>query len=77
MRENLEKYRRDLKELAKATQGLVGAQIAFICRAAAMMAIAESIQAPEQRPAAQFSISARHFQDATKTAREKGGIPEC
>jgi transitional endoplasmic reticulum ATPase len=67
----------DLKELAKATEGMVGAQIAFICRSAAMMAIAESIQAPRKRPAAEFFIGARHFQEAIQRAQKIGELPKC
>ena len=67
----------DLKELAKATEGMVGAQIAFICRSAAMMAIAESIQAPQKRPATELFIGARHFQEAIKRAQKKGEFPKC
>jgi transitional endoplasmic reticulum ATPase len=67
----------DLKELAKATEGMVGAQIAFICRSAAMMAITESIQAPRKKPAAELFIGARQFQEAIQRAEKKGEFPKC
>jgi transitional endoplasmic reticulum ATPase len=59
----------DLSELAKLTEGMVGSQIAFICRSAAMTAIAELINSPEKRPAAELLISARHFKEAIQRAR--------
>ena len=54
----------DLAELAKSTEGLVGSQIALICRSAAMKAIAESIDVQEKRPSNKLLISARHFKEA-------------
>ncbi len=59
----------DLSELAKLTEGMVGSQIAFICRSATMTAIAELINSPEKRPSAELLISARHFKEAIQRAR--------
>ena len=62
----------DLKELAKDAEGKVGADIEFICRKAAMLAIREYIEQPA--PArfiggpgrTDLKISKRHFQEAIK-----------
>jgi transitional endoplasmic reticulum ATPase len=64
----------DLLELAKSTEGMVGSQIAFICRSATMMAIAELIQSPEKRLPPELQIGARHFREAIQRAREKGDL---
>jgi len=39
----------DLRELAQLTEGMVGSQIASICRSAAMIAIAETIRGKRKR----------------------------
>jgi transitional endoplasmic reticulum ATPase len=67
----------DLPELAKLTEGMVGSQIAFICRSAALMAIAEVIRSPERRPSAALLIGARHFKEAIQGAQKKGESPAC
>jgi len=63
----------DLKELAGKTEGKVGADIEFICRKAAMLAIREYIE--NQR--SELKISKRHFEEAvglmnTKDASQRG-----
>lgn len=60
----------DLTELAKSTEGLVGAQIALICRSATMKAIAESIHAPERISPNKLLIVARHFKEAIEELKE-------
>ena len=55
----------DLKTLAGATEGLVGADIELICRKASMAAIREFIQ-NEGRDESRLLISAKHFQEALK-----------
>ncbi len=67
----------DLLELARMTEGMVGSQIAFICRSATMMAIAELINSPQKKPSAELLISARHFREAVERARKKGESPAC
>ncbi|HYB19879.1 MAG TPA: CDC48 family AAA ATPase [Thermodesulfobacteriota bacterium] len=67
----------DLKELARATEGMMGSQIAFICRSAAMIAIAESIHTTQQRPATELLIRAVHFQEAIQRAQKTGEFPKC
>ncbi|HVN95322.1 MAG TPA: AAA family ATPase [Syntrophorhabdaceae bacterium] len=58
----------NLEELSGLTTNMAGSQIASICRAAAMMAISESIQLKAGSPA-DFVISARHFKQATEDAQ--------
>ncbi|MBI5968176.1 MAG: AAA family ATPase, partial [Deltaproteobacteria bacterium] len=60
----------DLLELAQLTEGMVGSQIASICRSATMKAISESIHAPEKRSSNQLLINGRHFKEAIKELRE-------
>jgi transitional endoplasmic reticulum ATPase len=67
----------DLGELAKLTAGLVGSQIAFICRSAALMAIAEVIHSPERTLSTALLIGARHFQEAIRRAQKKEESPAC
>ena len=67
----------DLLELARMTEGMVGSQIAFICRSATMMAIAELINSPQKKPSMELLISARHFKEAIERIRKKGESPAC
>jgi len=67
----------DLTKLAKSTEGMVGSQIAFICRSATMMAIASLIQTLEERPSTQLSIGNKHFQEAIKMVQKKEGSSAC
>ena len=55
----------DLNELVSLTDGMVGSQIAFLCRSAAMIAIGELINACGN-PSSNLVISARHFHEAIK-----------
>ena len=70
----------DLKELAGKTEGKVGADIEFICRKAAMLAIREFIEhrakSIEQRvkdkdQMADLKISKKHFEEAIKLVKEQ------
>jgi transitional endoplasmic reticulum ATPase len=67
----------DLKEIAQKTEGMVGSEVAFICRNAALMAIAECIHASPERPVTPLLIGAAHFHAAIKRAQKKGGSCEC
>jgi transitional endoplasmic reticulum ATPase len=67
----------DLSELANLTEGMVGSQIAFICRSATMMAITELINSPEKKPPADLLIAARHFKEAIKRAQKKEEPSAC
>jgi len=56
----------NINDLVLLTEGMVGSQISFICRSAAMMAISERINSPGNPPA-KLIISARNFHDAIKS----------
>jgi transitional endoplasmic reticulum ATPase len=61
----------DLTELAGLTEGMVGSQIASICRSATMKAISEFIHAPGIRPCSELIIRASHFKDAIKSIKKE------
>ena len=71
----------NLKEFAKDTEGKVGADIEFICRKAAMLAIREYIEAQSSKSKAQsleLKITKRHFEEALalviKTEQKRKGV---
>jgi len=70
----------NLKEFVKDTEGKVGADIEFICRKAAMLAIREYIEAQSSKSKAQspeLKITKRHFEEALslviKTEQKRKG----
>ena len=70
----------DLKRLAGETEGKVGADIEFICRKAAMLAIREYIETQSSKSKAQgleLKITKRHFEEALalviKTEQKRKG----
>jgi transitional endoplasmic reticulum ATPase len=67
----------DLEELAQLTEGMVGSQIASICRSAAMIAIAETIQRPEKKSATKLLIVSAHFKAAIAQVQGKEGSFTC
>jgi transitional endoplasmic reticulum ATPase len=67
----------DLAELARLTEGMVGSEIAAICRNAAMTAIAELINDPTKRESAELLISPTVFRDAIKRVRGLAGASAC
>jgi transitional endoplasmic reticulum ATPase len=67
----------DLSVLAQMTEGMAGSQIAFICRSATMMAIAELINSPQNKPSTELLINARHFKEGIERGRKKGGSSAC
>ncbi len=67
----------NMRELAKWTEGMSGAQIAFICKNATMMAISELIDDPEKKPATELLIAARHFRKAVTAIQKKEGSSAC
>jgi transitional endoplasmic reticulum ATPase len=54
----------DLEELARLTEGMVGSHIAFICKRATMLAIAEIIQSEQAKTPGNLRVSAAHFKEA-------------
>jgi transitional endoplasmic reticulum ATPase len=67
----------NLAELVRLTEGMVASQIAFVCRTAAMLAIAELIHAPEKGRSEKFSMNAAHFREAIRIVREREGKSAC
>ena len=67
----------DLTELVRLTEGMVASQIAFVCRTAAMLAIAELIHAPEKGRSEKFSMNAAHFQEAIRTVQARESKASC
>ena len=59
----------DINDLVLLTDGMVGSQISFVCRSAAMMAISERINNSGNSPA-KLIINARHFHDAIKSVKK-------
>jgi transitional endoplasmic reticulum ATPase len=67
----------NLADLARLTEGMVGSQIASLCRNATMIAISEIIQKGERKPSSKLSIQTRHFKEAIQRLRSKEGDPRC
>jgi transitional endoplasmic reticulum ATPase len=67
----------DLVELAKATEGMVGSQIASICRNAALMAVKEMIHGPENKSSSKLLIHSTHFKEAIRNVRISEGNARC
>jgi len=64
----------DLKQMAEDSDGQVGADIEFVCRKAAMLAIREYIENHKTKgksSTADLKISKRHFQDALKIMAQR------
>jgi transitional endoplasmic reticulum ATPase len=60
----------DLEKLADKTEGLVGSHIAFVCKRAVMLAIAEIIHSRRAKASGRLSVSAAHFKAALAELRE-------
>ncbi len=60
----------DLGELARLTEGMVGSHIAFICKRAMMMAIAEVIHSQQAKTPDKLLVSAAHFKEALRELLE-------
>jgi len=67
----------DLVELAKTTEGMVGSQIASICRSAALMAVKEMIQLPEKKRFARLLIRSTHFKEAIRNIQVSEENARC
>jgi transitional endoplasmic reticulum ATPase len=63
----------DLAALSRQTEGMVGSEIAEICRGATMRAISELIQAPGKGPSMKLVILPEHFESAIQSIRKKEG----
>jgi transitional endoplasmic reticulum ATPase len=60
----------DIEELAGLTEGMVGSHIAFICKRAITLAIAELINQQQGKTSGKLLVSAAHFKAALKELRE-------
>ena len=67
----------DLRELARLTEGMVGSQIASICRSAAMIAIAEAIRGTEKKVPLKLLIGSAHFKSAIGQVKQKEESSAC
>jgi transitional endoplasmic reticulum ATPase len=64
----------DLEALARATEGLAGAEIESICRKASMLAIREFLESKrgkEEQDYSDFKISLRHFREVMEQEKER------
>ena len=64
----------DLKEMTKESEGYVGADIEFVCRKAAMLAIREYIENQKSKTKsnkAEITISQKHFHEALKMMAQR------
>jgi transitional endoplasmic reticulum ATPase len=62
----------DLSKLSRLTEGMVGSQIASLCRGATMMAITEVIQS-SKKPPSSFIVTGRHFRKVLEKMEGKEG----
>jgi transitional endoplasmic reticulum ATPase len=62
----------DLSKLSRLTEGMVGSQIASLCRGATMMAITEVIQS-SKKPPSSFTVTGRHFRKVLEKMEGKEG----
>ena len=55
----------DIEELAKRTEGFVGADIEAVCREAVMLTLRESLESEK--------VDMKHFKEAMKKVKPKNG----
>jgi transitional endoplasmic reticulum ATPase len=65
----------ELQDLARKTDGMSGSQIAQVCRAAALAAIAEIVKGPEEARSRKLFLQASHFHRAIEEGRKKEAPP--
>ena len=61
----------DLVELAGGTEGLVGSDLAFICKRATILAIGDAIHVPKEPRKTGLAVSKAHFQAAINEVQRK------
>jgi len=64
------------KSLIMLMLGLTGADISYICREAAMLAINEYIESEEDIEKPNFKIQQKHFEDAINSYKKMHDIPK-
>ena len=62
----------DLQELARASEGMAGSDIASVCKKASILSIVAHINGTGQNNAAELIISAADFRSALGESRGKG-----
>ena len=67
----------DLGVLASITEGMVGSHIAFICKRATMLAIADLIREQQGKNHEKLSVSAAHFKTAIEELRKNDEARQC
>jgi transitional endoplasmic reticulum ATPase len=67
----------DLGVLASITEGMVGSHIAFICKRATMLAIADLIREQRGKNHEKLSVSATHFKTAIEELRKNDEARQC
>jgi transitional endoplasmic reticulum ATPase len=67
----------NLVELSRLTEGMVGSEIASICRNAAMMAIAGMINDPMKGQSGELLIGPGLFKEAIKRVQTREGVSVC
>jgi len=66
----------DLEELARGTEGMAGSHIAFLCKRAAMLAIAELVR-EQGKDCGNLLVSAAHFQTALRELKKRQEAKRC
>ncbi|MEW6334880.1 MAG: AAA family ATPase [Thermodesulfobacteriota bacterium] len=66
----------DLSEMACLTEGMAGSHIAFVCKRAMMLAIAEVVHSVRRGGGGNLRVSAAHFRTALQELRECATPPE-
>jgi len=61
----------DLPELAKTTGGMVGSELAFVCKSATMLAIADFIDSTIEIAPTELLIGTAHFEAAVATIQKR------
>jgi transitional endoplasmic reticulum ATPase len=67
----------NLGVLASITEGMVGSHIAFLCKRATMLAIADLIHAQQGKNHEKLSVSAAHFKTAIEELRKSDEARPC
>ena len=67
----------DLGVLASITEGMVGSHIAFLCKRATMLAIADLIREKQGKNHEKLSVSAAHFKTAIEELKKSDEAKQC
>jgi transitional endoplasmic reticulum ATPase len=67
----------DLEVLAGITEGMVGSHIAFLCKRATMLAIADLIREEQGKNTGRLSVTATHLKTAIEELRKSEEVRQC